>query len=267
MNRQPILLLMMINDLKTMARKVCEAERSLPREFERGRELRQGADGTPTLSIDQLAEDVILDFVKEKDLPYNVLSEEAGFIDRKQSQTLVIDPIDGTHNSVAGIPFYSVSLAVGTKSLRDVEAGVVMNLMTRETYWAEKGKGAYKDDERIRVRAYSPSNSLFLVYLGKYSSAKNFQVARQAMRARAMGCASLEMCLVAEGKADAYYMNCEVHERSIRVIDIAASTLVLREAGGDVVDLRGKPLDIGFDLAQRSNLLGYGDARVKEVVL
>ena len=105
--------------LHLMAKKVREAERALPRGHDRTEELYMGADGTPTCAVDKVAEDVILQFVEEQDLPFNVLSEEIGFIDRKEAKTLVIDPIDGTYNSAMGLPFYSVSLAVGKKSLRD----------------------------------------------------------------------------------------------------------------------------------------------------
>jgi len=66
-----------------------------------------------------------------------------------------------------------------------------------------------------------------------------------------MGCASLEMCMVARGHFDAYYMNCDLYEKSIRVVDIAASALVLREAGGKLIDLGGKGvLDMPFDVWQ-----------------
>jgi fructose-1,6-bisphosphatase/inositol monophosphatase family enzyme len=257
----------MLDTLRLIARKVREAERSLSPQFDRGQELYQGADGTPTLSVDKLAEDVILDFVKERDLPWNVLSEEAGFIDRKAKKTLVIDPIDGTHNCVMGVPFYSVSLALGTKDMLDIEAGVVQNLVTGDLYCAEKGKGASLNGERIIAREFSPYRSLFIVYTGKYAAQDNFDVARRAVRARSFGCASLEMCLVAEGQADAYYMNCEVPEKSVRIIDIAASALILREAGGDIVDLSDKKLNMRFDLMERSNFLAYGDSKVKELVM
>ena len=253
--------------LQLIARKVREAERALPRDHDRTEELYQGADGTPTCAVDKVAEDVILQLVEERDLPYNVLSEEIGFVDRKKSKTLVIDPIDGTYNSAMGLPFYSVSLAIGERSLRDVEAGLVQNLVTGDTYYAEKGKGATLNGERIQTRPFNPYKSIFLVYLGKYSSVDNFRLAKLGVRARALGCASLEMCLLAEGKVDAYYMNCEVYERSIRVVDIAASVLILREAGGDIVDLSDRPLDMKFDLQERSNFLAYGDEEVKKVVM
>ncbi|HUL39945.1 MAG TPA: inositol monophosphatase family protein [Methanomassiliicoccales archaeon] len=253
--------------LQLIARKVREAERALPRSADKTQELCMGADGTPTCLVDKVAEDVILQFVEERNLPYNVLSEEAGFVDRKKAKTLVVDPIDGTYNSAMGVPFYSVSLAIGTKSLSDVEAGLVQNLVTGDTYWAERGKGATLNGEPIHVRQFDPYNNLFLVYIGKYASEDNFHFARLGVRARALGCASLEMCLLAEGKADAYYMNCEVYEKSIRVVDIAASALILREAGGGIVDLLDRPLDMGLNLRERSNFLAYGDKEIKRVVM
>jgi fructose-1,6-bisphosphatase/inositol monophosphatase family enzyme len=63
------------------------------------------------------------------------------------------------------------------------------------------------------------------------------------------------------------YMNCARFQRMIRVIDIAASCLILREAGGEVVDLTGEKLDMDFDLKDRKNFLAYGDPRIKELVL
>ncbi len=251
--------------LHLMARKVREAERAIPSQSNRGEELGMGADGTPTLLVDKVAEDVILRFVEERDLPLNVLSEEAGFVDRGKKRTLVIDPIDGTYNSAMGVPFYSVSLAVATHSLRDVETALVQNLVTGDTYCAEKGKGAFLNGKRISVRKYSPNNSTFLCYMGKYATSDTLELMRKARRSRSLGCASLEMCLIAEGKADAYYINCEVRERAIRVVDIAASALILWEAGGEIVDMNDRPLDMRLDLEDRSNYVAYGDEAVKGV--
>ena len=122
----------------------------LPESFDRGLELYTGADGTPTSNIDKVAEDTILACVEEMDLPLNILSEEAGLVDRGQTRTLVIDPIDGTHNSMLGIPLYSVSLAVGTSSLSDVEVGVVRDLVSDDLFVAERDKGAELNDRPIR---------------------------------------------------------------------------------------------------------------------
>ena len=250
-----------------MARKVREAERALPYTYDRGKEIALGADGTPTSSLDKLAEDAILEVVMERDLPFNILSEEAGMINRGKDRTLVIDPIDGTQNAIMGVPFYSVSLALGTKSMKDVEVALVQNLVTGDTYYAEKGMGAYLNGARIRVRSCSPQDIMFLMYMGLYSAPETFQIMKRARRSRALGCASLEMCLVAEGRADAYYINCDVYEKAIRVVDIAASALVLREAGGEIVSLDGRSLDMGFNLKERSNYLAYGDEKIRKVVM
>jgi fructose-1,6-bisphosphatase/inositol monophosphatase family enzyme len=249
--------------LHLIARKVREAERAMPERSDKGEEVGMGADGSPTLLVDKLAEDIILQFVKERDLPFNVLSEEAGFIDRGKKKTLVIDPIDGTYNAAMRIPFYSVSLAVATRSLRDVEMALVQNLVTGDVYYAEKGKGAYLNDRKIGVRKFSAPNSTFLCYMGKYATSDTLELMRMSRRARSLGCASLEMCLIAEGKVDAYYLNCEVRERAIRVVDIAASSLILWEAGGEIVDMNEHPLDMRLDLEDRSNYLAYGDDAVR----
>jgi fructose-1,6-bisphosphatase/inositol monophosphatase family enzyme len=71
---------------------------------------------------------------------------------------------------------------------------------------------------------------------------------------------------VAQGSADAYYLHTDTYGKAIRVVDIAAAALILREAGGDLVDLKGKVLDMPFDLAVRSNFLAYGDASMREVL-
>lgn len=253
--------------LENIACKVSNDIVSLPESFERGKEICIGADGTPTCKIDKVAEDAILQFIEERDLPFNILSEEIGYLDRGYEKTLVIDPVDGTHNAILGIPFYSVSLAIGTSSLSDIEFGLVRNIVTGQTYYAERGKGAVLDGKKISTKSFDRTRSTFLVYMGMYSHPDTLIVARKSVKTRSLGCASLEMCMVADGRVDAYYMNCEVREKSIRVFDIAASALILREAGGDVVTLSGEPLDMPFDLSARSNFLAFGDRAVKEVII
>jgi fructose-1,6-bisphosphatase/inositol monophosphatase family enzyme len=106
-----------------------------------------------------------------------------------------------------------------------------------------------------------------LFYLGRFVHPRTFELVKHSSRVRAIGCASLEMTLVAQGRFDAYYFDAEEREKGIRIIDIAASALILREAGGEIVDLEDRALDMPFDLKARSNFLAYGDARAKEVLL
>jgi fructose-1,6-bisphosphatase/inositol monophosphatase family enzyme len=253
--------------LETISEQVRKKVNSLPKDFDRSKELCMGADGTPTLSIDRVAEDIIVDYIRENDIPLNILSEEAGYIDNQAEKTLVIDPIDGTYNSVMGIPFYSVSMAIGTKSMADVEAGLVQNVVTGERFYAEAGKGAFQDGCRMKVRRFVQKQSTFFVYIGRHSKAECYAATKKANRSRSMGCASLEMCMVAKGSADGYCFNADHYDKSVRVIDIAASALILREAGGNIVDLSGNGLDMPFDLKVRSNFLAYGDEAVKGVLL
>ncbi len=226
---------------------------------ERAAEVGMGADGTPTCNIDRVAENILLRKMDEHQVPLNVLSEEAGFIDRGYQRTLVMDPVDGTYNALMGIPFYSVSLAVCEGSMNDATHGIVRNLVTGDIFYAERGKGATWNGRRIKVRSLDPANSVLFMYLGKFSSEAAGVLLKKVRRARSMGCSSLEMCLVAAGLADAFYMNSAVYERSLRIVDIAASALILREAGGELYDLNGNILDMTLDLKVRANCMAAGD--------
>jgi len=108
-----------------------------------------GADGTPTKLIDKIAEDIAVEKIQETSLPVNLLSEEAGFLDFGGIYTIILDPIDGTRNAIRGIPFYAVSVAIGKDRLKDVEYGIVINIPTGDTFFAEKGKGSYLNNHRI----------------------------------------------------------------------------------------------------------------------
>jgi len=259
---------MMLKILSELADKVAETIRLIPDSKCRGEEICMGADGTPTTQIDKIAENVVLEFIQSHNIQLNVLSEEIGFVDNGAKDTLVLDPIDGTTNSVIGVPMYTISMAIGKNSLSDVHTAFVRNLVTGDTYTAEKGKGAYKNGKRIRAIKHSdPDDLLMMIYMGNGAHADAFALAKRVKSSRAYGCASLEMILVAEGMADGFLMNAENNRRSIRVIDIAASYLILKEAGGEAFQLNGTPLDMKFTLDDRSNFLAVGDKNVFNIVM
>lgn len=233
----------------------------------RGDEICIGADGTPTARIDKVAENAVLMFLEREGIELNVLSEEIGFVDRGGEETLVLDPIDGSNNAVAGIPYYTVSLAVGRNSLSGIRLGYLRNLVTEESYWAEKGKGAFKNGERINVRKPDYRHLFIMNYTGKYAHPEAFMIAKRVNTSRNMGCSSLEMVLLAEGKADAFVMYSENYVRCERVVDIAASALILREAGGEVFDMDGNVLDMPFDLEHRSNTVAVSERRVFDYLI
>ena len=161
--------------------------------------LGRGADGAPSTRIDRVAEEAVLRVLEYEDARLNVLSEEAGFVDRDGDATLVLDPIDGTHNVLRGVPAYSVSIAIGRSRLADVEEGLVRDLVSGATYYAAKGHGAKLNGRPIRVHGYDPKDLLFSVYLGTNADRDAARIASLARRVRNLGAASLDLCLVARG--------------------------------------------------------------------
>lgn len=233
---------------------------------EAGEEVGLGANGTPTSRIDTVAEEAVLSYLERENVRLNVMSEERGLVDNGAEETLVLDPIDGTHNAVRGLPLYAVSIAAGKDSLKSVWAGLVMELNSGRTYYAEAGKGAWCDQMRIHAKKIDFEDTVFSVYLGERAHPKSYQLARRARRVRSLGAASLDMCMVAQGAFDLYYLNSTATDHELRVMDIAASTLILREAGGEVYNLERKVLDMPFDPRARTNLIAVGDLKLLEVV-
>lgn len=252
--------------LRALAEEVTRSIAAIPELSARAAEVGPNAAGTVSARVDRTAEEAVLGFIEAHEVPLNVLSEEIGYVDRGAAETLILDPIDGTQNCIRGLPFYAVSLAVGRRALSDIHTGLVRNLVTGSTYFAEKGRGALLDGRPIRVSPFRRERSFVLVYLGDSADPATYQFVRKVVRSRSLGCASLEMCLVAEGGADAYVMRCLDYAKRIRVVDIAASALILREAGGEVYDEARRPLEMMFDLGDRSNLLAVGDKRILELI-
>src|SRR5437879_7628009 len=226
--------------------------------------LGRGADGAPSTRIDRVAEETVLRVLDYEGARLNVLSEEAGFVDRGGDATLVLDPIDGTHNALRGVPAYSVSIAIGQSRLADIEEGLVRDLVSGATYYAAKGHGAKLNGRPIHVHPYDPKDILFTVYLGSNAHPDADRVARLARRVRSLGAASLDLCLVARGAADLYYMHSGVVETKLRAVDIAAGALSVRAAGGFVLDLNGRDLDLPLESKARTDLVAVGDRRAWE---
>jgi len=215
-----------------------------------GKRVGTGAYGFKTSAIDKIAEETVLAELEGSNESLNVLSEEAGFVDRGGELTLVLDPVDGTHNAERGLPIFSTSMAIGKSSMKGATHALVRELVSGRTYYAARGKGAYLDGRRIHVRRYDLKDSMFMVYLGKNAHDLSYGVAKMSRRVRSLGAASLDMCMVATGASDLYYMNSAAKRAELRVVDIAASALILREAGGEVLDLDRRSLDMPYDAKQ-----------------
>lgn len=229
---------------------------------ESGKVLYTGADGTPTKMIDEVAENAALDVLRDDGRKILLVSEECGekLIHGERTDvtgddtdfTLVLDPLDGTFNVVSGIPFYSVSIAVGERDLSDISFGFVQNLHSGDVYHAEAGKGAYLNGKRINVSTNDDLQKLSVTaYAYRTDSMKVADLGRTVRRIRVLGSASLELCYVASGVLDAFVD----FRRYLRVVDIAAGKFIVEEAGGKVTDTAGAQLRGELSITSRVDMV------------
>jgi len=166
------------------------------------------------------------------------LGEETGQTG-KSPYLWVVDPLDGTSNFIHGIPHFSVSIALLDRG--EPILGVVFDPLRDELFSAEKGRGALLNDRRLRVGQRRELNSALL--LTGFAPRVRDQLATQlaitgeflanAEDIRRSGSAALDLAWIACGRADGYY------ETGVKPWDVAAGTLLVREAGGQVTDYRG----------------------------
>ena len=234
---------------------------------EAGRELYIGADGTPTKKIDEVAENAALEVLRDDGRRILLISEECGekvihgmraeikrtdITENDIDFTLVLDPLDGTFNAVAGIPFYSVSIAIGRADLSDISFGFVRNLHSGDTYHAGAGNGAYRNKRRINVSKNDELQKFSVTaYAYRTDSTRIVDLGRTVRRIRVLGSSSLELCYVAAGVLDAFVD----FRRYLRVVDIAAGTLIIEEAGGLVTGTDGMPLHGELSITSRVSMI------------
>lgn len=226
----------------------------------RGDVVAMGADGTPTEELDRRAEAEIVASLDAEGVDWNLISEEAGHVDRGGKRTLVVDPIDGTLNALRNLPFASVSLALGSEDLAGIDVGLVRDLYRETTWWAVRGRGAFCDGRPIRTRPYRDRSEVFLVNLGARATERSVRFGGRPRRVRSLGCASLEILMVAQGSADAYLFENQDPNRNLRATDIAAAHRILLEAGGGASDARGVSLDgLPLTVTHRTSVFAWGD--------
>jgi fructose-1,6-bisphosphatase/inositol monophosphatase family enzyme len=244
-----------ITMMRGMAEAVSKAVLASPLEG-RGTVLGMGADGTDTKQADKVAEDVALQHLARSGLKPGVVSEEAGALRGEEPWTLVMDPLDGTTNAVNNLPIYCVSLALGQGTTDNVVYGIVRNIPTGDVFEAVKGQGATLNGKPIKARKLQSKEkpSLSIVF-GKKADDFALQMASTWANVRSFGCAALEVSLVGSGALDAYYHGYS----SLRVTDIAAGMLILREAGGECYDGTFKRLVMDLTLEKRTAMLACGD--------
>ena len=190
--------------------------------------------------VDRLAEAEIVKELRRAYPTHAIVGEESGQTGKDGPLTWVIDPLDGTHNYLRGIPHFSVSIALLDKG--EPVYGVVFDPLRDELFTASKGDGAYLNDRRIRV-AKRESLAGALIGTGFPYRVRNHLESQLAMTAallkeaedvRRMGSAALDLAYVAAGRIDGYF------EPGLNVWDIAAGALLVREAGGVYGDFAGR---------------------------
>ncbi len=222
-----------------------------------------GAAGSPTEELDRLAEAEILRMLDAEGVDWNVLSEEIGYVARGGSRTLVVDPIDGTSNAIRHLPFSTVSLALGRRDLAGIDIGLVRDLARGRSYWGLRGGGAFLDGRPIRTRPWKPRSEVVFLNLGSGATDRVVKLAGAARRVRSLGCASLEVAMVAEGGADAYLFEHSSEGRNLRATDIAAAYRVLLEAGGGMTNATGKSLEtFPLGMEKRTSVSAWGDPQL-----
>ncbi|MGI0054082.1 MAG: inositol monophosphatase family protein, partial [Thermoplasmata archaeon] len=169
------------------------------------------------------------------------------------------------HNALRRLPAATISLALGRATLGGIDTAMVRDLSSGVTYWAERGGGAFRDGRPIRTRPWDPRTELFLVNLGRHATARATAWAEKARRVRSLGCASLEMIMVAQGSGDAYLFENDTEPRNLRVTDIAAGYRILEEAGGGAANAELASLEeFPLRLDRHTSVFAWGDDRLRD---
>ncbi len=196
-----------------------------------------GADGTDTKRIDLAAEDAMIKRFKESGRSIRIISEELGETILGDVNNIefaaIVDPLDGTTNAIHDIPFYSVSIAFSKPDLTGIYFGYVCNLANGDEFYAETGKGAYMNGKKIMSSKASAVRELTISAYGyRQNTDRTAKLCSRVQKVRVLGSVALELCYVAAGKIDAFI---DVR-RTLRLIDIGAGQLIVKEAGGIVTD-------------------------------
>ena len=183
------------------------------------------------------ANKIIIKTIKKYFPKHNILSEETPFENNRSDYKWVIDPLDGTHNFLHGIPFFGTSIALEYKN--KIILGVMQFPTLHMTAIAEKGKGAFLNGKRIKVSNKKGLNHSFILFEYAYSNRKEKvdflkKLIHQTIDVRNFGSAIYDLMLVACGKSDGFVI-LSTHEW-----DVAAGFLIVEEANGKITDLQGR---------------------------
>jgi len=220
--------------LNVMVDAVLKAGRSLTRDFNEVENLQVSVKGPGDFvsQADIKAEKTLRGALDKARPGYSYLMEEGGVIDRGSDHRWIIDPLDGTTNFLHSHPFFAVSVAL--ESHGQLEAGVIYNPITEELFTAEKGRGAFMNDRRMRVAGRNAFDECVIatgipaLNRGEHGVAlyRQRDIMSRVAGIRATGSAALNLAYLAAGRFDGYW------EDGLHPWDIAAGLLMVREAGG-----------------------------------
>src|SRR5579875_1855850 len=229
----------LLNVMIAAARK---AGRALKRDFGEVEKLQVSLKGPANFvsAADRRAEETLYAELLKARPGYGFLGEEAGRREgADKTHTWIVDPLDGTTNFLHGIPQFCIS--IGLQREGTIVAGIIYNPANEELFVAERGKGAFLNDQRIRVAARKRLAEAVIAcglpHLGRGDLALGHRetaaVQEKVAGLRRFGAAALDLAWVAAGRLDGYW------ERDLNAWDMAAGLLMVREAGGYVSDCDG----------------------------
>jgi myo-inositol-1(or 4)-monophosphatase len=236
--------------INVMVKAARHAGRSLKRDLGEVENLQVSLKGPANFVClaDRRAEEMLYSDLAKARPGYGFIGEEGGNrIGDDKTHTWIVDPLDGTTNFLHGIPHFAIS--IGLQREGTMIAGVIYNPANDELYTAERGKGAFLNDQRLRVAGRrKPSDCIIacgLPHIGRgdheLSRVEMAEIQNKVAGLRRFGAASLDMAFVAAGRLDGYW------ERNLQPWDMAAGQIIVREAGGIVSGITGDddPLKTG----------------------
>ena len=197
--------------------------------------------GDYVTASDKKVEKILIDELQKARPDYSILSEEIGEINNNESFKWIIDPIDGTSNFLHGIPHFAIS--IGLEHNKEIICGIVYDPIKDEMFTAEKGNGAYINNQRMRVSARSKLKDCIIFSGGPRYASDNKELAFEEYKKfsskvstaiRKFGSAALDMAYVAAGRCDGFW------QRDLNYWDIAAGIILVKESGGFVTDFNGE---------------------------
>lgn len=200
--------------------------------------------------VDMQSQEIISKILKDKYPDYGIITEEKRLNEVTTSNNWIIDPIDGTHNYIAGLPFSGIS--IGLMKENEFYLGVIYLPIEDNLFYAVKGKGAYCNGRAIYVSHNQDLSKSIINYDNQfYLAEKAFDyyklLTQQAFTTRIFGVATRDLCFIASGKIDGRIWN------STKICDIAAGIVILTEAGGKITNFDGSPCNINSKSVVASN--------------